>query len=40
VLSAAVTQIFSYYFGSSKGSADKSKQIDNILDAQAQKAKP
>jgi hypothetical protein len=30
VLSAVVTQIFSYYFGSSQGSADKSKQIDEF----------
>ncbi|MDN3921995.1 hypothetical protein [Roseateles violae] len=31
VLSAAVTQILGYYFGSSKGSAEKSKQIDVAL---------
>jgi hypothetical protein len=32
VLSAAITQIFSYYFGSSRGSAEKSRTIDTLLD--------
>jgi hypothetical protein len=31
VLSAVVTQIFSYYFGSSMGSSDKAKTIDTML---------
>lgn len=31
VLSAIATQIFSYYFGSSSGSADKAKTIDTML---------
>lgn len=31
VLSAIVTQIFSYYFGSSMGSQDKSATIDKML---------
>lgn len=30
VLSAILTQIYSYYFGSSSGSADKQKTIDKI----------
>ena len=30
VLSAAVTQILSYYFGSSQGSADKSEELTNL----------
>ena len=32
VLSAAVTQILSYYFGSSAGSKEKSKQLDDLLE--------
>ena len=32
VLSAAVTQILSYYFGSSAGSKEKRKQLDEILE--------
>jgi hypothetical protein len=32
VLSAAVTQILSYYFGSSAGSKEKSKQLDELLE--------
>ena len=32
VLSAIVTQIFSYYFGSSMGSAEKNKIIENMHD--------
>lgn len=32
VLSAIVTQIFSFYFGSSQGSADKNKIIENMHD--------
>jgi hypothetical protein len=35
VLSAAVTQILGYYFGSSKGSAEKSKAIDVALAQQS-----
>ena len=31
ILSAAVTQILGFYFGSSKGSEDKSKSLDNAL---------
>ena len=31
VLSAAVTQILGYYFGSSQGSATKSKSLDKVL---------
>jgi len=31
VLSAAVTQILGYYFGSSQGSASKSKSLDKVL---------
>jgi hypothetical protein len=31
VLSAAITQVLGYYFGSSKGSDDKSKSISEIL---------
>ncbi|HSD37512.1 MAG TPA: hypothetical protein VLC92_08375 [Rhodocyclaceae bacterium] len=31
VLSAAVTQILGYYFGSSKGSADKTRSLDAAL---------
>jgi len=31
VLSAIATQIVAYYFGSSKGSADKNTAIDNLL---------
>lgn len=31
VLSAILTQIFSFYFGSSQGSADKSKVIEGVL---------
>lgn len=31
VLSAAITQILGYYFGSSKGSADKSQSLDSAL---------
>ncbi len=31
VLSTIVTQIFSYYFGSSQGSAEKSKTLDTLL---------
>ncbi len=31
VLSAIMTQIYSFYFGSSKGSSDKSITIDNML---------
>ncbi len=34
VLSAVVTQIFSYYFGSSQGSAKKSDQINQALQKQ------
>jgi hypothetical protein len=33
VLSAISSQIFSYYFGSSLGSADKSRAINNALEA-------
>jgi hypothetical protein len=33
VLSAIATQIFSYYFRSSQGSAEKSRTIDNLLEA-------
>jgi hypothetical protein len=35
VLSAVVTQIFSYYFGSSQGSARKTDQINQALQKQA-----
>lgn len=35
VLSAVVTQIFSYYFGSSQGSAKKTDQINQALQKQA-----
>ena len=35
VLSAVVTQIFSYYFGSSQGSARKTEQIQQALDRQS-----
>ena len=31
VLSALLTQIFSYYFGSSQGSSDKNKSIQNMF---------
>jgi uncharacterized membrane protein len=31
VLSAAVTQILGYYFGSSQGSATKSRSLDKVL---------
>jgi hypothetical protein len=34
VLSAVVTQIFSYYFGSSQGSARKTEQLQQVLDKQ------
>lgn len=32
VLSAIVTQIFSYYFGSSRGSSNKTDTLDRVLD--------
>lgn len=35
VLSAILTQIYSYYFGSSQGSADKSRSLDKIQSKQA-----
>jgi hypothetical protein len=35
VLSAAVTQILGYYFGSSKGSAEKSKALDVAMSQQS-----
>jgi hypothetical protein len=37
VLSAIVTQIFSFYFGSSQGSADKSRIIENMHEKSAEK---
>lgn len=33
VLSAISTQIFSYYFGSSQGSAEKTRAINSMLEA-------
>lgn len=39
VLSAAVTQILGYYFGSSKGSADKGKSLDAALHGAQSEAK-
>jgi hypothetical protein len=33
VLSATLSQVFSYYFGSSTGSADKSRTLSNILES-------
>ena len=35
VLSAIVTQVFSYYFGSSSGSKQKSEQIERMLEQKA-----
>jgi hypothetical protein len=34
VLSAILTQIFGYYFGSSRSSAEKTRAINEILDKQ------
>lgn len=39
VLSAAVTQILGYYFGSSKGSAEKSRSMEATMKTQAEAAK-
>jgi len=30
ILSAVLTQIYSYYFGSSQGSADKQRQLNSL----------
>lgn len=38
ILSAAVTQILGFYFGSSKGSEEKSRSLDNALQQRAMEA--
>jgi hypothetical protein len=37
VLSAVLTQIFGYYFGSSRGSAEKSRTIDSLVEKETER---